>query len=84
MPPFPEDHLDQPFGADRSADYPRILLESEVADLTRLSSVTIWRMERKGTFPKRIKLGEKRIGWIDAEVRAWFSDRMSERTNTAA
>lgn len=64
-------------------DHPKILLEAEIVRITRLSAVTIWRMERKGLFPLRIKLGAKRIGWLDSEVRAWLAARVSERRAAA-
>jgi prophage regulatory protein len=60
------------------ADF-RILLEDEVVALTRLSPVTLWRLERKKAFPRRIKLGAKRVGWIEAEVLGWIAARMSDR-----
>jgi prophage regulatory protein len=61
------------------ADHPKILVQREVTALTRLHSVTLWRLEAKNLFPRRIKLGEKKVGWIEAEVREWLADRMAER-----
>jgi prophage regulatory protein len=60
------------------ADF-RILLEAEVATITRLSPVTLWRLERKKLFPRRIKLGAKRVGWVEREVLDWIGDRLAER-----
>jgi hypothetical protein len=34
-----------------------ILREKEVLEITKLSRMTIWRMERAGTFPRRFKIG---------------------------
>jgi predicted DNA-binding transcriptional regulator AlpA len=56
---------------------PALLTEREVARLT--SGVTRWRLEAKGLFPKRIKIGEKRIVWSSSEIRAWFAERCAER-----
>lgn len=61
------------------ADHPKILVKREVLALTRLHNDTISRLERKNLFPRRIKLGEKKVGWIEAEVAAWLADRMRER-----
>jgi prophage regulatory protein len=58
---------------------PRILLEDEVVAITRLHPVTIWRLERKKLFPRRLKLGRKRVGWIEREVLDWIRDRIAER-----
>jgi prophage regulatory protein len=60
-------------------DHPKILVQREVLALTRLHSVTLWRLEAKNLFPRRIKLGEKKVGWLDAEVSAWLAARMAER-----
>jgi prophage regulatory protein len=60
------------------ADF-RILLEHEVSDITRLSPVTIWRLERKGLFPRRMKLGAKRVGWVEREVLDWIVARIAAR-----
>jgi prophage regulatory protein len=57
----------------------RILLEAEVAAVTRLSPVTIWRLQRKGLFPQRVKLGAKRVGWVEREVLDWIDARMAAR-----
>jgi prophage regulatory protein len=57
----------------------QILLEHEVLALTRLSNVTIWRLERRRAFPLRIKLTGKRVGWLEHEVLGWIADRMAAR-----
>ena len=57
----------------------KILLENEVVALTRLSPVSLWRLERKKAFPRRIKLGAKRVGWVEAEVLGWIAARMADR-----
>jgi prophage regulatory protein len=44
-----------------------------------LSTVTVWRWEKEGTFPKRIKLGRNAVGWIESEVDAWIEQRAKER-----
>jgi prophage regulatory protein len=36
--------------------------------------VTIWRWERQGRFPKRIKIGPNSVGWDDDEIDAWSAD----------
>jgi prophage regulatory protein len=61
-----------------------LLLENEVCALTRLSPVTIWRMERRGEFPRRIKIGAKRIAWSGKEVRGWLADRFAAREHRGA
>lgn len=35
----------------------------------------VTRLEKAGLFPKRIKLGQHRVGWVKAEVEAWLKGR---------
>ena len=46
----------------------KLLLEKEVRAKTRLSGATLWRLERAGKFPRRIKIGTKRVAWSEDEV----------------
>ena len=49
----------------------RFIRERECFRLTGLSRTTRWRLEQKGEFPKRRKLSQNAIGWLDSEIRAW-------------
>jgi|HubBroStandDraft_4_1064222.scaffolds.fasta_scaffold925965_1 prophage regulatory protein len=40
---------------------------------------TLWRWEREGDFPKRIKLGGRASGYLRSEVEQWLRDRAEER-----
>jgi predicted DNA-binding transcriptional regulator AlpA len=40
-----------------------------------LSDVTIWRMEKAGTFPPRRQIGKRRVGWILSEVENWIKSQ---------
>jgi prophage regulatory protein len=51
---------------------PGILGESEVEQLTNLSRTTLWRLERQGRFPQRLRLSGNRVGWRSDEVLAWI------------
>jgi prophage regulatory protein len=44
-----------------------------------LSRFTIRRLERDKAFPQRVKLGPKRIAWLEHEVLGWISERMAAR-----
>lgn len=57
--------------------YDRFISEAECHKVTSLSRVTRWRKERAGTFPKRRKISDNRIGWLESEVRAWVEARAS-------
>ena len=53
----------------------QILNVKDVTSRTKLSRVTIWRLENEGKFPQRIKISSKRIGWLEDEVTKWIEKR---------
>jgi len=62
----------------------RIVSAKERRQLIPYSDMHIWRMERAGTFPKRIKLGPHRVGWSLRELQEWIEARKAEREPDAA
>ena len=63
--------------AERLAEpaYERFLREAEVKRITGLSRTTRWRLERCGQFPKRRRLSQNAIGWLESEIRSWMAAR---------
>jgi len=57
----------------------RILRKPEVVAKVALSDPTIWRMEKAGTFPKRLRLGGNSCGWLASEVEGWISEKAAAR-----
>lgn len=53
----------------------RLLRVDEVTDRTGLSRTTIWRKERAGEFPTRVKIGENSVAWREEEVEEWIDSR---------
>jgi prophage regulatory protein len=47
--------------------------------LDGVSSVTVWRWEKDGVFPKRVKIGPNTTGWIESEVDDFLTERAAER-----
>ena len=39
----------------------------------------IGRLETDGKFPKRIQLGQCRVGWLESEVDDWITERLEAR-----
>lgn len=52
-------------------EHDRIIREKECFRFTGLSRTTRWRLERRGEFPKRRKLSENAVGWLESEILAW-------------
>jgi len=48
------------------------LLDKEVAQLTKLSKTTRWRLEKAGDFPKARRISHKRVIWIESEILEWM------------
>jgi prophage regulatory protein len=50
----------------------RIIDKKELTQLIPYSEVQIQRLEQKGLFPKRIKIGANRVGWSLNEINEWI------------
>lgn len=53
----------------------RLLRIEEVKERTGLSRTTIWRRERSGEFPTRVRLGDNTVAWHENEVEDWIESR---------
>jgi predicted DNA-binding transcriptional regulator AlpA len=52
-----------------------IIRAADLAHITGLSRTTIWRLERRGQFPQRIRLSRNTVGWRLEEIRDWIESR---------
>ena len=62
----------------------KIIREPGVLHLIGCSSQTLRRMEKRGDFPKRRKIGARAVGWLESEVCDWIAKRqivLSEPSN---
>jgi len=53
----------------------KLLRIREIMDITGLSRMTIYRMEKTGDFPNRRRLGMNSVAWIEGEVNTWIETR---------
>jgi prophage regulatory protein len=55
----------------------RLLKIGEVMKLTGLGRTAIWELERRGEFPKRVKLSTRgrAVRWRASEVARWIAER---------
>jgi prophage regulatory protein len=49
----------------------KFLRFSAVRERTGLSRSTIWRLERRGVFPKHRRISANAVGWLEQEVNEW-------------
>lgn len=59
---------------------PRLVAPKDAALLTSLSRPLLTLMSASGEFPRPVKLGERRIAYVRAEVEAWIDQRIAGRT----
>lgn len=57
----------------------KLLSKRQVKELVLYSHQHIARMEKAGTFPKRVELGLNRVGWIEQEILDWLQIRIDAR-----
>jgi prophage regulatory protein len=47
-----------------------------------ISGATMWRTIAAGDFPKPIRIGKRRVAWLQTEIDDWLGERMVERGST--
>lgn len=63
---------------DFNSDIPppdRFVRETECKTITGLSRTRRWELEKKGKFPKRIKLSERAVAWRLSDLMSWMEER---------
>ena len=55
---------------------PAILRRKQVENRTGLARSTIYQYIKDGVFPKPVQLGPRAVGWIEAEVSDWITERI--------
>ena len=56
-----------------------ILSKKQLKDMVHYSPQHIARLEKAGKFPKRVRLGANRDGWVKSEVLDWLEERLKAR-----
>lgn len=54
----------------------RIITKKELLAMVPLTPQHILRLEKQGKFPKRIRLGARKVGWWLPAVMTWIEERM--------
>lgn len=55
----------------------RILRLPAVMDRVGLRRARIYELESEGHFPKRVKVSNHAVGWIESEITAWLQARIN-------
>lgn len=65
--------------SNNDANVDRIIDYTELRRLVDMSISHLNRIENEGIFPKRIKIGKRKIGWSLHEVIAWMEHQKDSR-----
>lgn len=57
----------------------KLLRTKRIVEITGLSRMTIYRMERDGRFPARRQLGANSVAWLEEDVAEWVRRRPTTR-----
>ncbi len=57
----------------------KILKLNDVIERCALSRSSIYAYIQHNKFPKPIRLGERAVGWMEAEISAWIEQRAAMR-----
>ncbi len=57
----------------------RMISKRQLRELVLYSPQHIARLEAAGKFPKRVRLGACRVGWVEQEVLDWLQERIERR-----
>ena len=57
----------------------RLLSKRQVKDMVLYSPQHIARLEQAGKFPKRVTLGQNRVGWVESEIQDWLQHKIDNR-----
>ena len=55
---------------------PRIITKKELRLIVPYTPQHILRLEKQNRFPRRIRIGERRVGWLLSDVEAWLETRI--------
>jgi prophage regulatory protein len=57
----------------------RIIRRHELRQRINYSDVHVWRLEKLGKFPQRVKIGPNSVGWVESEIDSWIQKRIDDR-----
>lgn len=53
----------------------KIIRASELAKMLTVSKPTLWRMEKRGELPPKIRITERISGWRTSDILKWIEER---------
>lgn len=84
LPSDPRHSDREPPGASPGGASHRLLRLPQVIDITGLGKTKIYALQAEGRFPMRVQITPCCVGWVEQEIQAWISERISARTAALA
>lgn len=53
----------------------RFLRKPAVVSRVGLSAVTIWRLQKRGEFPRSIRISPGAVAWRERDIEDWITER---------
>ena len=60
-------------------EFPKLVRLDTVLEMTTLSVSTIYRLMKKGQFPRQIKISERSTRWVLEEIYEWMDGNFKSR-----
>jgi len=57
----------------------RLMRVQELTAMVPYSAQHIRRLEHANQFPRRVRIGANRVGWVREEIEQWLSNRIGGR-----
>lgn len=54
----------------------RIITKKELRTMIPYTPQHVLRLEKAGRFPRRIRIGDRRVGWLLSDIEAWLRSRI--------
>jgi prophage regulatory protein len=67
------------FAMQTDPDRQKLLPMKDVSQWVNFSTQHIYRLMALGRFPRPLKLGARRVGFLESEIGVWIAERAAER-----
>jgi len=57
----------------------KLLTKKQVREMVSYSFAHIDRLEKDGKFPRRVRLGQMRVVWVESEIEEWIKAQIAKR-----
>lgn len=56
----------------------QLIRKADVVERVGLSSATIWRLQKRGKFPRSFAISPGLVGWLASDIEFWISQRVTD------